>query len=72
MFASAQGYDELVWSSKPIGAYKADSATDACKAAAADVGAVGTFFAVEGVPWGVSMMKIDNVVICQKPSTTKH
>ena len=40
----------------PIGVYQADSPQEACQAAAADVAGMGTFFAVEGTPWGLELM----------------
>lgn len=47
----------LDWSSDgPLGVYEAESPDDACKLAAADAANMGTFFAVEGFPWGLELM----------------
>lgn len=46
----------LDWSAPPIGVYAGDTADDACKSAAKDHGEMGTFFAVEGYPWGLELM----------------
>lgn len=55
-----QGVPELVWSN-PVGVFKADTATQACQAAAKKVGAFGNFFAVEGTPWGLDIYTDDGV-----------
>jgi len=39
-----------------IGVFSADDGEAACKAAAVKRGSAGTYFAVEGYPWGLSMM----------------
>lgn len=46
----------LDWNEKPIGVFTGNQPEDACKAAAASVGTMGTFFAVEGTPWGIELM----------------
>lgn len=38
-----------------LGVFHAPTAEDACKAAAIKAGFAGTFFAVEGTPWGIDM-----------------
>lgn len=45
----------------PVGVWGANSGDDACKAAAKKVGQVGTYFAVEGSPWGVDMLDVEGV-----------
>ena len=40
----------------PLGVYQGDTPDDACRAAAADTNNMGTFFAIEGTPWGIEMM----------------
>jgi hypothetical protein len=51
----------LVWDSSPIGVFSADSAERACQAAARKHGAAGTFFAIEGYPWGLEMVEVEGV-----------
>lgn len=41
--------------------FRAACAEDACRAAAKKMGAVGTYFAVEGTPWGVEMLDVEGV-----------
>lgn len=56
---------ELVWDSGALGVFGVEDGPDAegraCRAAARKHGAAGTFFAVEGVPWGVEMMEAPGV-----------
>lgn len=40
----------------PISIFRADRAEDACQAAAKKVGSMGTYFAIEGTPWGVDLI----------------
>jgi hypothetical protein len=49
----------LQWLGSPVGVFKAETAEAACRAAAKRTGTMGTFFAVEGTPWGVSMIGSD-------------
>lgn len=51
--------DELVV--HPVGIFRADRAEDACQAAAKRSRRMGTFFAVEGTPWGVDLIEVENV-----------
>ena len=41
--------------------FRAESPEKACQAAARKVGGMGTYFAVEGFPWGVDMMSVEGV-----------
>lgn len=50
------GETKLHWSERPIGVYSGETAEEACKAAARDANGFGTFFAVEGFPWGVELL----------------
>lgn len=52
----SNGGSYLDWNQPPIGVYEGESADDACKVAASDHGAMGTYFAVSGFPWGLEMM----------------
>lgn len=59
-----QGHDYprvLNWGSGPIGVFHAPDAESACQAAARKSGVVGTFFAVEGFPWGVELTDVSDV-----------
>ena len=49
----------LVWFNAPIGVFRTDTAERACMAAAKKSGAIGTFFAVDGTPWGVELMDVE-------------
>lgn len=51
----------LVWDSAPLGVFRAPSADLACQAAARKGGHAGTFFALEGLPWGLEMTPVDGV-----------
>src|SRR5690242_5190079 len=51
------GGKALDWGQPPIGVYQADSPENACMAAAKDHGQMATYFAVEGIPWGVDMVE---------------
>lgn len=51
----------LVWASAPVGVFRAGSSQQACQAAAKKQGSIGTFFAVEGEPWGLEMQRVDGV-----------
>lgn len=44
-----------------VGVFEAVSAEAACQAAAKKGGQVGSFFAVEGFPWGVELMDADAI-----------
>jgi hypothetical protein len=46
----------LDWSAPPIGVYAAEGPEEACRSAAKDHGSMGTYFAVEGFPWGLELM----------------
>ena len=61
IFNSGRRQDGLRWDNTPVGVFQADDAETACKAAAADCGQLGTFFAVEGYPWGVEMLAVEGV-----------
>lgn len=51
----------LVWDNYPVGVFKAPDAESACQAAARKEGRSGTFFAVAGVAWGLSLNPVDGV-----------
>lgn len=51
------GGKKLDWGQPPVGIYYADDPDDACLAAAKEVGEMGTYFAVEGSPWGLDMVE---------------
>lgn len=55
IFSSHRALNHLVWDDTPVGVFPAESPDRACQAAAAASGRMGTFFAVEGRPWGVEM-----------------
>lgn len=46
----------LDWGNPPIGVYEAATPEDACRQAAADSGTFGTYFAIDGFPWGIELM----------------
>ena len=46
----------LLWQGQPVGVFRGESAEQACQAAARKAGVIGTFFAIEGFPWGVSLL----------------
>lgn len=48
--------DALVWSG-PVGVFEADKAEHACQAAAKKVGWMGSYFAIDGYPWGVELFE---------------
>lgn len=52
-----------------VGIFRADHAEDACKAGARKLGSVGTYFAVEGTPWGVDMIEVEGVTELGEPET---
>ena len=52
------GGKALDWGQPPIGVYQADTAEQACMAAASDNGQMATYFAVEGTPWGVDLIDV--------------
>lgn len=41
---------------EPVDVYEADTAEQACQAAARDNGHMGDYFGVEGFPWGVHLL----------------
>jgi hypothetical protein len=45
----------------PLAVFHADTAEEACRAAAAATHRLTTYFAIEGTPWGVEMIKVDGV-----------
>lgn len=51
------GGKALDWSQPPIGVYQAETAEQACIAAAKDHGTMATYFAVPGTPWGLDMVE---------------
>jgi len=56
----APGSTELAdWT--PIGVYESDASDEACKAAAQREGTMGTYFAIEGSPWGITMLQPEGV-----------
>lgn len=61
------GGSKLVWS-EPLGVYAAHDPTEACKAAAHDSEAMGTFFAIEGFPWGLELMNVNAKQLGQRDS----
>lgn len=56
--ADFMGGKRLDWSNPPVGVYEAETAADACQAAASDEGQMATYFAVEGTPWGVDLLDV--------------
>lgn len=60
----------LIWAHGPVGVFRADDAEEACKAASRKIGSMGTFFAVEGFPWGVSMVVADAEELGTEPLST--
>lgn len=46
----------------PCGVFRCETAELACQAAAKKVGQIGTYFAIEGTPWGIDMMAVDDVL----------
>lgn len=61
IFHSGRRDDGLRWNNDPVGAFKAANADEACKAAARKRGVLGTYFAVEGLPWGAEMLDTPDV-----------
>jgi hypothetical protein len=57
----------LVWN--PLGVFTAATAEDACKAAAKKAQRFGSFFAVEGYPWGIDLMDTDATEFGAEPLT---
>lgn len=43
----------------PLAAFHADTGEQACQAAAAATKRLTTYFAVEGTPWGVDMIRVE-------------
>ena len=43
----------------PLAAFHAEGPTQACHAAAAATKRLTTFFAIEGEPWGIDMIRVD-------------
>lgn len=41
--------------------FRCDTAEQACQAAAKKIGGMGTYFAVEGTPWGVDLLDVEGV-----------
>ena len=52
--------DGFIW--EIAGVFAANSAESACKKAAQKTGRMGNFFAVEGFPWGVEMLDVEDAV----------
>lgn len=46
----------LIWFGQPVGLFRAPTPEAACQSAARASGSMGTFFAVPGTPWGVSLL----------------
>jgi hypothetical protein len=52
--------DKLIqWSAQPVGVFRADSAEQACQAAAKKTGFMGNYFALQGTPWGIELFETD-------------
>jgi hypothetical protein len=66
------GGSYLDWHDNAIGVYGADNAEDACKAAAADHGTFGTFFAIVGTVWGLEMLESPAKQLGRKGSPTER
>lgn len=49
--------------------FRADTAEQACQAAAKKMGSMGTYFAVEGTPWGVDLVDVEGVEELGAPET---
>lgn len=60
------GKQGMTWEN-PIGVFQADSIEEAFLAAAKKANGLGTFFAVEGTPWGLDMEPDPNVKELGKP-----
>ena len=61
IFNRGKREDGLRWDNTPVGVFKAPDPESACKKAAHKAGSLGTYFAVEGYPWGVQMLEVDDV-----------
>lgn len=51
----------LTWDNGPLGVFQAETAELACQAAAKKNGTAGTYFAIEGYPWGLEMNQVAGV-----------
>ncbi len=51
----------LTWEAGAMGVFRAERAELACQAAARKNGSAGTYFAIEGFPWGLEMNHVDGV-----------
>ena len=58
VFAGQKHEGKLHWSA-PVGVFETDKAEEACQAAAKKVGWMGSYFAVEGFPWGIDLLETD-------------
>lgn len=45
----------------PVAIFRCDTAEQACQAAAKKSAMMGTYFAIEGTPWGVDMIEVEGV-----------
>ncbi len=43
----------------PLAAFHADTAEEACQAAAAKTKRLTSYFAIEGTPWGIDMLQVE-------------
>lgn len=55
-----------------IGVYSADEPEEACKAAARDSEAFGTYFAIPGVVWGVEILTPEATKLGDRKSTSEQ
>ena len=62
----------LDWSQPPVGVYKAETAEQACQAAAKDHGQMATYFAIEGYAWGIDMMEVPNTAQLGRSETPEE
>lgn len=53
---------EVYWLNRPIGVFSAPDALEAIKAAVKKHGSMSNMFAVEGVPYGIAFMDIEDSV----------
>jgi len=55
--SSSDDSDKYIAWSGPIAVFEADSAEEACQSCAKKVGWMGSYFAIEGFPWGVELFE---------------
>lgn len=63
-----QGGYYLDWSGPPLGVFVAADEDGACKAAAKKNQQFGTFFAVEGMPWGLDLLETEALELGEEGS----